>query len=151
MPQTWASHRLYSCCPVGCPRYKITRSQRGASKWDTSTWLAGAIKSRVGHGKGVSDRRVSVLHDFTAVACLVSRSSCHACTRPALAAGFQTVPPFCPSTTDTPGLLNRAEEDRNAMERLTLACLQHLPTAVLFVVDLTGECGTTVANQWHIR
>ncbi|KAL4859859.1 Nucleolar GTP-binding protein 1 [Chlorella vulgaris] len=53
--------------------------------------------------------------------------------------------------TDTPGLLNRAEEDRNAMERLTLACLQHLPTAVLFVVDLTGECGTTVANQWHIR
>jgi len=37
------------------------------------------------------------------------------------------------------------------MERLTLACLQHLPTAVLFVADLTGECGTTVANQWLIR
>ncbi|KAL4425825.1 hypothetical protein ABPG75_009841 [Micractinium tetrahymenae] len=53
--------------------------------------------------------------------------------------------------TDTPGLLNRPEEDRNAMERLTLACLQHLPTAVLFVADLTGECGTTVANQWAIR
>jgi hypothetical protein len=52
---------------------------------------------------------------------------------------------------DTPGLLDRAEEDRNAMERLTLACLQHLPTAVLFVADLTGECGTSVANQWQIR
>ena len=52
---------------------------------------------------------------------------------------------------DTPGLLNRAEGDRNAMERLTLACLQHLPTAVLFVADLTGECGTTVGNQWAIR
>ena len=37
------------------------------------------------------------------------------------------------------------------MERLTLACLQHLPTAVLFVADLTGECGTTVGNQWAIR
>ena len=37
------------------------------------------------------------------------------------------------------------------MEHLTLACLQHLPTAVLFVTDLTGECGTTVANQWAIR
>lgn len=37
------------------------------------------------------------------------------------------------------------------MERLTLACLQHLPTAVLFVADLTGACGTTVANQWAIR
>jgi hypothetical protein len=37
------------------------------------------------------------------------------------------------------------------MERLTLACLQHLPTAVLFVADLTGECGTSVANQWQIR
>lgn len=53
--------------------------------------------------------------------------------------------------TDTPGLLNRADEDRNAMERLTLASLQHLPTAVLFVADLTGECGTSVADQWQIR
>lgn len=57
--------------------------------------------------------------------------------------------PLCGA--DTPGLLNRPEEDRNAMERLTLACLQHLPTAVLFVADLTGECGTTVASQWAIR
>lgn len=37
------------------------------------------------------------------------------------------------------------------MERLTLASLQHLPTAVLFVADLTGECGTSVADQWRIR
>lgn len=53
--------------------------------------------------------------------------------------------------TDTPGLLRRSDEDRNAMERLTLASLQHLPTAVLFVSDLTAECGTSVANQWAIR
>ena len=53
--------------------------------------------------------------------------------------------------TDTPGLLNRKDADRNAMERLTVACLQHLPTTVLFVIDLTGECGTAVHDQWAIR
>lgn len=53
--------------------------------------------------------------------------------------------------TDTPGLLRRPDEDRNAMERLTLASLEYLPTAVLFVADLTGECGTSVADQWAIR
>ena len=37
------------------------------------------------------------------------------------------------------------------MERLTLACLQHLPTAALFVLDLTGDCGTSVDKQWLIR
>ena len=29
---------------------------------------------------------------------------------------------------DTPGLLDRPEEDRNEMERLTYASLAHLPT-----------------------
>lgn len=53
--------------------------------------------------------------------------------------------------TDTPGLLRRPDDDRNAMERLTLASLEYLPTAVLFVADLTGECGTSVADQWAIR
>ena len=32
------------------------------------------------------------------------------------------------------------------MERLTLACLAHLPTRVLFVMDLTAECGTSVVR-----
>jgi nucleolar GTP-binding protein len=53
--------------------------------------------------------------------------------------------------TDTPGLLNRPDDDRNAMERLTLASLEYLPTAVLFVTDLTGHCGTSPADQWRIR
>jgi nucleolar GTP-binding protein len=53
--------------------------------------------------------------------------------------------------TDTPGLLPRPDEDRNAMERLTLASLAHLPTVVMFVADLTGACGTPVAKQWAIR
>ena len=37
------------------------------------------------------------------------------------------------------------------MERLTIACLEHLPTAVLFVIDLTGECGTSLRNQLLIH
>jgi nucleolar GTP-binding protein len=53
--------------------------------------------------------------------------------------------------TDTPGILCRPEEDRNAMEKLTLASLEHLPTSVLFVMDLTGECGTSLLHQWKIR
>jgi nucleolar GTP-binding protein len=53
--------------------------------------------------------------------------------------------------TDTPGLLNRPEEDRNDMEMLTLASLQYLMTSVLFVMDLTGDCGTSLRDQWAIR
>ena len=50
--------------------------------------------------------------------------------------------------TDTPGLLNRRDADRNAMERLTLACMAHLPTSILFVMDLTGAPTTPV--QLHL-
>ena len=53
--------------------------------------------------------------------------------------------------TTTPVKDCRPDEDRNAMERLTLASLQHLPTAVLFVVDLTEGCGTSVGDQRAIR
>jgi GTP1/Obg family GTP-binding protein len=53
--------------------------------------------------------------------------------------------------TDTPGLLARPDDQRNKMELLTLAALACLPTSVLFVTDLTEECGTSVADQWAIR
>ncbi|KAL0665507.1 hypothetical protein Bca4012_102345 [Brassica carinata] len=52
--------------------------------------------------------------------------------------------------TDTPGLLRRCDEDRNNLEKLTLAVLTHLPTAVLYVHDLTGECGTSTSDQFRI-
>jgi len=38
-------------------------------------------------------------------------------------------------------------EDRNNLEKLTLAVLSHLPTAVLYVHDLSGECGTSPSDQ----
>ncbi|KDP28914.1 hypothetical protein JCGZ_14685 [Jatropha curcas] len=52
--------------------------------------------------------------------------------------------------TDTPGLLKRCDEERNNLEKLTLAVLRHLPTAILYVHDLTGECGTPVSDQFEI-
>ncbi|XP_078440475.1 P-loop containing nucleoside triphosphate hydrolases superfamily protein isoform X2 [Wolffia australiana] len=52
--------------------------------------------------------------------------------------------------TDTPGLLNREDEKRNNLEKLTLAVLSHLPTAVLYVHDLTGDCGTSPSNQFAL-
>ncbi|XP_048495915.1 uncharacterized protein LOC104905217 isoform X2 [Beta vulgaris subsp. vulgaris] len=50
--------------------------------------------------------------------------------------------------TDTPGVLKRLDEARNNLEKLTLAVLTHLPTAVVYVHDLTGECGTSVSDQF---
>ncbi|XAR63310.1 hypothetical protein NMG60_11023203 [Bertholletia excelsa] len=52
--------------------------------------------------------------------------------------------------TDTPGLLRRHDDDRNNLEKLTLAVLSHLPTAVLYVHDLSGECGTSPSDQYII-
>ena len=53
--------------------------------------------------------------------------------------------------TDTPGILPRANDERNAMELLTFAALAHLPTAVVFVTDLTEECGCTIEEQAAVR
>ncbi|KAK9121572.1 hypothetical protein Syun_019189 [Stephania yunnanensis] len=55
-----------------------------------------------------------------------------------------------PEVTDTPGLLRRHDEDRNNLEKLTLAVLTHLPTAILYVHDLSGECGTSPSDQFVI-
>lgn len=54
---------------------------------------------------------------------------------------------------DTPGVLSRPDEERNCMESLTLASMQHLPTAVLFVMDLSGESGeqSSVEKQMEVR
>jgi nucleolar GTP-binding protein len=52
--------------------------------------------------------------------------------------------------TDTPGLLARSDDQRNKMELLTLAALDHLPSSVMFVFDATEECGTSISEQWEI-
>ena len=55
---------------------------------------------------------------------------------------------------DTPGVLAREDALRNEMESLTLASMKHLPTAVLFVFDLTGLSGddkSSIEDQLKVR
>lgn len=48
---------------------------------------------------------------------------------------------------DTPGLLAREDEERNNMEKLTLAVLHRLPSVPVLVIDVTEECGTSVSRR----
>jgi nucleolar GTP-binding protein len=55
---------------------------------------------------------------------------------------------------DSPGLLVRSDLDRNEMEELTLAAMKHLPTAVMYVMDFSGEAGdkcSSVKDQLQLR
>ena len=55
---------------------------------------------------------------------------------------------------DSPGLLRREDGARNEMEQLTLAAMSHLPTAVMFVMDLSGGAGdkcSSVEDQLVLR
>jgi nucleolar GTP-binding protein len=56
---------------------------------------------------------------------------------------------------DSPGLLVRKDnQPRNEMEDLTLAAMQHLPTAVMYVMDLSGLAGdkcSSVQDQLTLR
>jgi Predicted GTPase len=55
---------------------------------------------------------------------------------------------------DSPGLLARDDSVRNEMEALTLAAMQHLPTAVMYVMDLSGGAGdkcSSVSDQLQLR
>lgn len=57
---------------------------------------------------------------------------------------------------DSPGILNRDDPKavRNEMEELTLAAMAHLPTAVMYVMDLSGGAGdkcSSVEDQLVLR
>jgi nucleolar GTP-binding protein len=55
---------------------------------------------------------------------------------------------------DSPGLLVRPDDERNEMEALTLAAMQHLPTAVMYVLDLSGGAGdkcSSIEDQLQLR
>lgn len=52
---------------------------------------------------------------------------------------------------DSPGLLYREDHERNAMEALTVASLQHLPTAVCFVIDLSVNDPDLLQRQLKLR
>lgn len=55
---------------------------------------------------------------------------------------------------DSPGILVRDETERNEMEELTLAAMRHLPTAVMYVMDFSGQAGdkcSSVEDQLQLR
>lgn len=52
---------------------------------------------------------------------------------------------------DTPGLLDRPEDERNDIERQAVSALEHLADAVLFVVDASGDCGYPIDVQLELR
>ncbi|HOV82359.1 MAG TPA: NOG1 family protein [Methanothrix sp.] len=48
---------------------------------------------------------------------------------------------------DTPGLLDRPMQERNEVERQTVAALSHLQGVVLYIVDPSEHCGFPLASQ----
>lgn len=48
---------------------------------------------------------------------------------------------------DTPGILDRPLEERNTIEMQSITALAHLRAAVLYVVDISEQCGHTLAAQ----
>jgi len=52
---------------------------------------------------------------------------------------------------DTPGLLDRPEEDRNDIERQAVGAIEHLADTILFFVDASGDCGYPLDVQLELR
>jgi len=48
---------------------------------------------------------------------------------------------------DTPGILDHPLEDRNTIEMQSITALAHLRAAVLFVVDISEQCGYSLEEQ----
>ena len=48
---------------------------------------------------------------------------------------------------DTPGILDHELEKRNVIEMQSVTALAHLPCAVLYFVDVSEQCGYTIAQQ----
>jgi len=52
---------------------------------------------------------------------------------------------------DTPGLLDRTEEERNAIEKQALNALVYVADLVLFVIDASENCGYSLEAQMKLR
>lgn len=51
---------------------------------------------------------------------------------------------------DTPGILDHPLEDRNVIEMQAITALAHLRACVLYVMDISEQCGHTLAEQIHL-
>ena len=48
---------------------------------------------------------------------------------------------------DTPGILDRPLENRNAIEMQAICALAQIHAAVLYFMDLSGQCGYPINEQ----
>ena len=48
---------------------------------------------------------------------------------------------------DTPGILDRPLETRNTIEMQSITALAHLMAVILYIVDISEQCGYTIAQQ----
>uniref|UniRef100_A0A8C9QY92 Nucleolar GTP-binding protein 1 n=1 Tax=Scleropages formosus TaxID=113540 RepID=A0A8C9QY92_SCLFO len=51
---------------------------------------------------------------------------------------------------DTPGILDHPLEERNTIEMQAITALAHLRSAVLYVMDLSEQCGHTLSQQLEL-
>ncbi|KAF7233432.1 hypothetical protein EG68_10117 [Paragonimus skrjabini miyazakii] len=48
---------------------------------------------------------------------------------------------------DTPGVLDRPLDEHNTIEMLSITALAHLQAAVIYIMDLSEQCGYTISQQ----
>lgn len=51
---------------------------------------------------------------------------------------------------DTPGILDHPLEERNTIEMQAITALAHLRAAVLYVMDVSEQCGHTLSQQLEL-
>ena len=54
---------------------------------------------------------------------------------------------LCFQVIDTPGILDHSLEERNTIEMQAITALAHLRAAVLYVMDVSEQCGHTIEEQ----
>ena len=55
-----------------------------------------------------------------------------------------------PQVVDTPGILDHPLEERNTIEMQAITALAHLRAAVLYVMDVSEQCGHTLEQQLEL-
>jgi small GTP-binding protein domain len=61
--------------------------------------------------------------------------------------GHRTIGPDRMQFVDTPGILDRQKEDRNAIERQALNAIVNLADVILFILDASEHCGYPIEEQ----